>query len=366
MQAIKSKLLIIILATIVALTVAYFTVNTKSQWAEISVAYDHVCGIYQSNQKLYCFGGNKYGQLGDGTNIDRKQATQIGSQQWHSISVGYNFSCGISKARELYCWGDGEKGKLGDNDPHFESKNSPVKIADGNWISLATGSNHACAINQQKQLYCWGYNLGEYSDGIRTSIPTLMGEATWQEIALGQGYSCGVQSSGQLICWGDNAYGQLGDGTNGYGANKYYMTQIGQDKWQHIYSYSRGQHSCGIKKSDQQLYCWGYNEDGQLGHSALKSTSKPMLSHNNDWQEVTLDVSRSCALDSSNKLYCWGWGSGQPQLQPVLNNEYRWQRVSAGGNRICGVKLEDGQLYCWDESQSPLEGKIVVTSKQSI
>ncbi|MCB0219260.1 MAG: hypothetical protein KDH09_06150 [Chrysiogenetes bacterium] len=62
----------------------------------------HACLIVKGS--LYCRGANEYGQLGDGTTEDHREAVLVGEDGWTSVTVEIDQTCGTRKSR-LYCWG---------------------------------------------------------------------------------------------------------------------------------------------------------------------------------------------------------------------------------------------------------------------
>ncbi|HQB09061.1 MAG TPA: RCC1 domain-containing protein, partial [bacterium] len=130
----------------------------------------HVCNI--SEGKLFCWGNNYYGQLGDGTNIDKNIPVQIGKESdWSFVSAGNNFTCGIRNG-ELYCWGDNEYGQLGDGTQ--EKSNKPIKVDDKkDWTKISSGYYHSCGIRSGK-VYCWG-NINSLFDK-EVTVPFQIGE----------------------------------------------------------------------------------------------------------------------------------------------------------------------------------------------
>ena len=82
---------------------------------------------------------------------------------------------------------------------------------------MAAGGEHTCAVKTNGRLYCWGYNGdGQLGDGTTTNrtVPTqVSGAATdWLSVAAGGRHTCALKTNGRLYCWGWNFYGQLGDG----------------------------------------------------------------------------------------------------------------------------------------------------------
>ncbi len=94
--------------------------------------------------KLYAWGRNSNGQLGDGTTTNRHTPTQIGTSNWSSIAAGYFHSLGISGGK-LYTWGYNYYGQLGDGTR--DDRNTPTKIGTSDWTAIACGYSHSLGIS---------------------------------------------------------------------------------------------------------------------------------------------------------------------------------------------------------------------------
>src|SRR5690242_15916642 len=71
-----------------------------------------------------------------------------------SVSPGGLFTCGINTVKNLYCWGDGTSGQIGDAVASGH-RVSPVRVGGaGVWASISAGNSHACGITVGKNLYC--------------------------------------------------------------------------------------------------------------------------------------------------------------------------------------------------------------------
>ena len=78
--------------------------------------------------------------------------------------------------------------------------------------------DHTCAVRADASLWCWGDNRGgQLGDGTirarRTAAPVLGLPAPVRQVSLGHSHSCAVLTDDSLWCWGENDEGQLGDGT---------------------------------------------------------------------------------------------------------------------------------------------------------
>lgn len=155
-------------------------VKGNTAWLKVAAGWYHTCAINTDN-KLYCWGKNDNGQLGDGTNCegsyddncaDKYVPTKIGDDSWQKISAGGDHTCGIKSDGKLYCWGNNNSGQLGDGtagtseDWYAANKSVPTKIGDDTWIDISAGQDHTCGIKADSKLYCWGRNQsGELGDG---------------------------------------------------------------------------------------------------------------------------------------------------------------------------------------------------------
>jgi alpha-tubulin suppressor-like RCC1 family protein len=102
--------------------------GSYNDWSIVKTGGFHSCGI--RNGELYCWGSNILGQLGDGTNgsgSDKTSPIRIGNENnWSDVSTGYSYTCGIL-SNKLYCWGSNSDGQLG-NGKAWEL--TPVEVVE--------------------------------------------------------------------------------------------------------------------------------------------------------------------------------------------------------------------------------------------
>ena len=158
--------------------------------------------------KLWAWGKNTTGQLGDGTTVNRSSPIQVGAlTNWLSISAGYSHSLAIKMDNTLWAWGNG--GPLGD--ATIISKSSPIQVGSlTNWKLVKTGNNHSIAIKTDGTLWTWGANsygqlgLGSSTD---TSSPVQVGLLTdWLSIATGENHTIATKINGTVWSWGRNEF----------------------------------------------------------------------------------------------------------------------------------------------------------------
>ena len=124
---------------------------------------------------------NGYGQLGNGTAI-ASSSTRVqvsGTQNWKTVYAATDYNtCGLTTTGEAYCWGHNDNGEIGDGNPGTADNPLPVLVSGGrSWTSIFPGYGHVCGVTDEKDAYCWGYNLrGQLGNGNTTnqSTPTLV------------------------------------------------------------------------------------------------------------------------------------------------------------------------------------------------
>src|SRR5574343_500965 len=93
--------------------------------------------------RLWAWGRNNTGALGDNTTADKSSPVQTltGGTNWKQVSGGTNHSCAIKTDGTLWTWGDNFYGQLGDNISSGSAKSSPTQtIASGtNWKQVSAG-----------------------------------------------------------------------------------------------------------------------------------------------------------------------------------------------------------------------------------
>ena len=187
--------------------------------AQISLGSGHSCALRRDNT-LWCWGQNHNGQLGLGGSFDgpvfAEKLADLEAVQ--SVSAGFLHTCAIVVGGDVYCWGHGSFGALGDGEASDES--SPVEVElDEPAIDVAAGRFHTCAAVESGDVYCWGRNdsgqIGQNTMSGQYDEPEqVFGVSDVHRVSAGGSHSCALDRSGSAYCWGDNDYGQLGDGTD--------------------------------------------------------------------------------------------------------------------------------------------------------
>jgi hypothetical protein len=263
---------------------------------------------------VQCWGDNVYGQLGDGTNISKSSPVGIDlglNRSAVMVGVGKTHTCAVLDDASVSCWGYNIHGQLGDGAIVPQSSPTPIDLGENrSAVSISLGESHTCAILDDSALKCWGYNNhGQLGDGSLTSRNTPTDVSLGSDIAVavstGRHHTCAILDDATVSCWGWNDRGQLGDGTT---TEQPSATEVTIDR--DAIAISTGdRHSCTILDNGSAM-CWGYNMFGQLGTGNTADTSIPEYV---DFTNRVLNIvgivggtHHSCAVLSDGSLYCWG------------------------------------------------------------
>ena len=180
----------------------------------------HTCAL-TAGGKAYCWGLNSQGQLGNNstTNSLIPVAVQMpAGVSFQSIAAGITHTCALTTTGQVYCWGQGSSGQLGNNSTADSLTPVAVQMPAGvSFQSIATGYYHTCALTTTGQAYCWGRGYGgqlgnNSTTGSRIPVAVQMpAGVSFQSIAAGSVHTCALTAGGQAYCWGQGSSGQLGN-----------------------------------------------------------------------------------------------------------------------------------------------------------
>jgi len=196
------------------------TLMSGNIWLESSVGYAHTAGITTDN-KIWTWGLNNNGQLGDNSIINKSSPVLIDSLiGWSQVLCGYNTTAAIKFDGSLWLWGCNAYGNLGDNTIFNRSLPVQTLCAGNNWLKASVGSGHTAVIKKDFTLWLFGSNnngeLGINSSvyGVSSPVQTVCATADWRDVAAGNSYTLAVKNDGTLWGWGFNAFGNLGNNFN--------------------------------------------------------------------------------------------------------------------------------------------------------
>ena len=339
----------------------------------LGLGAQHSCAISESGN-IYCWGEGNNNRLGTGSTTDRTSPKQVLIGQsdglFKEVDGGDNFTCAIHHDDTLYCWGEAGGGRLGtgnqtDRSTPYASVNGD---SPGTWKSISTHAEHSCGIASDDAVYCWGDGdygrLGDGAVGNNTSPTAVLageGPATYKQVAAGTYHTCGIGSDDRIYCWGYGSLGQLGNGgsddsyspvrvLDGNGPGTYKQIDVGAFQ------------TCGVTFNDD-LYCFGYGFYGDLGAGPDNLSSDFPIAVSlgegpGSYSQVSAEESHTCAVGTDQNVYCWGrGGSGRlgdgntgdhdvPQLVHAGAGPGAYLYVEMGDEHSCAMGT-DYNIYCW-------------------
>jgi len=269
----------------------------------------HTCALLRSGN-VVCWGFNGDGQCGNGS----VQNVEIGSNEYLlpialggaralEVKAAPGHTCVLLEGGRVKCWGEGNLGRLGYGDTTDRLEPQEDVAVGGVTIELAVGLAHTCALLAGGHVRCWGANnqgqLG-YGHAVNigddetpqaaASLPGPNGRALLGgDVPVGHGGGvvqltqvsdsramCARFQGGAVRCWGQNDKGQLGYGHAETLGAKYTPDELefrpagagriaGGDVPLPATAQSLADGGRCALLVDGSLYCWGDNEDGELG-----------------------------------------------------------------------------------------------------
>ena len=321
----------------------------------VAAGDSHSCAL-ASDGRVFCWGFNDMGQLGDGTHDYRDFPTLpvVGIDDAVAISAGIRFSCAVRVDGSVWCWGEDP----GSDD--FSAVPFQVPVID-DATSVSAGGAFACALRSGGQVACWGLgSIGQLGNGVfenNSGVATpqaVVGLDDATQISAGWNHACAVRSDRSLWCWGGNGdgatgYGQLGDGTFENRSTPVRVT--GLDNVAEVQA--GGWTTCATLR-DGSAWCWGYGERGTLGDGSFANSAVPLqVPGIDDARLLALGDYTACISRADNSVWCWGdtsWqGSNEePPGTPRQGNKTRPATVVALANdRYCLLIDTRGQVWWW-------------------
>ena len=292
-------------------------VNIPGYVLSVCAGEAHSCALTRTGE-LHCWGKNLHGELGLGDFMPRSTPTAVPGTVFSRIACGGANTCGIRSDGALFCWGDNFEGKIGQDDA-FTSEDipRPTRVLESvDFRDVSVGQGHVCAVDRDGALYCWGRNnsaqLGLGMDSAQVRTPTRVGTASdYLDVAAAQHHTCALRRDNTLECWGSNAAGELGLGTSSDVLVQTPTRVMGEQGYRTVRA--NWFHTCALRLDDS-LWCWGRNDEGQLGLGDNVGRNAPaqvdMLAR---VVEVSTGHFHTCAFDAA-KLSCWGENNELGQL----------------------------------------------------
>ena len=299
--------------------------ESGSKWTALSGLTD-AAGIFIGGYSSYascavkkdgsavCWGNNRYGQLGDGTVIDRQTPTPVlglGPGTTAAIAQAMNHTCALKTNGSVVCWGLNANGQLGDGT--IKEKLTPTQVSGlglGTTAAIFTGldsnPNGTCALKTNGTVVCWGEITPIGFSGNTTPVKVSQITAgSVKSLEFGFKSTFVLKKDGSVVGWGTNYCGQIGIDTNAGVETPTQISGLGPGTTAAISIGSSN--SCALK-NDGSVVCWGCNNSGEVGDGTRFPRYKPVqVSGLGPGTTAAIAVGNitSCALKTDGSIVCW-------------------------------------------------------------
>lgn len=267
---------------------------------------DHACAIATTGV-AFCWGDHTNGALGatrvctadpngGAPNCRLNPEPMLTLPALRDVAAGTEFTCAIAFDDRVFCWGRGGAWLGGSQVPAFTAP-TPVMVEGQPLLAtrLVGYATTMCAIDHAGTAWCWGDPLGATPTRLRDGVVDL---------ALGSRHSCVITVDDGLVCWGDNTNGQCGDlvAAQTCGSScRVEETSIPLAAKRVVVG---ERHTCALT-TDDQVFCWGSNEVGQLGRTDAFLLGDLGFVLGNAVDLVS-GYAHLCALTHDGGAWCWG------------------------------------------------------------
>lgn len=254
-------------------------------WTDVRAVAETTCGVRRG--RLYCWG--------DGSSVEAligkewevlRHPVRIGERQdWRTAYATWEGSCGLRRDGALLCATPGT----------YDNPGALTRLGQSTaWSRLVPGDWRSGGILRGR-VWLW-------DTAMMGEIVEVPGERPWQDLAIGGAHACGIQDDGALYCWGHNEHGQLGDGTTTQQALPRRVEGAG---WTDVAA--AGERTCGIRQGS--LYCWGITafrraEDFSASPPHPFTATPQRVDTRRDWTAVEASADITCGLRAGGELAC--------------------------------------------------------------
>lgn len=248
-------------------------------------------------------------------------------------------------AHRVYCWGLLQG-----------SRKVPTALPGSqDFIEVATGDDHICALNTSGKVSCIGANDKEQLGQANSTDSTTLVQVNTpkaQGVVAGDDFTCALLTSGQVLCWGDNGENQLGYA----GEPKFRSVLFGNSALSGMSTVAAHKEAACAAGNERAMYCWGDyagRTTSTVGADRLDTRVRPV--------QIAIGDRHICFLGADQNVYCRG-ANDLGQLSGLNDNDTQTFKqvnfgltspkvlsLSAGGAHNCAVvkRVTGTKLECW-------------------
>ena len=373
--------------------------------AVLAAAFLATTAVLQAAAAPYGWGYNTSGMLGDRSNTNRPSAV---ATDVFGVLSGKTITAIVSSATaahtlaltsdgKVYAWGANNKGQLGDNSttsyPYPVAVDMTGALLGKTVVALAAGYEHSLALTSDGGLYAWGSNVaGELGTGspsdslVPVAVDTggVLSGKTIQQIQAGWGTSAVLDSNGQVYTWGSG--NSLGNSSASASTVPVAVDTGGVLSGKTVSKLRVGGFHMLVQTTDGMLFGWGVNNRGQIGDGTSGTNRLSPVAVDvtgvlatKTITDISAGYQHSLALASDGTVYAWGaddemaLGNATTTVQadsPVavdMTGVLSGKTVAAiSAGTFTGYALtSDGDLFAWGTNTTGAVGDGTTTPRDT-
>jgi alpha-tubulin suppressor-like RCC1 family protein len=341
--------------------------NATSNAAMLTVASNHFSAV--------AWGSNLYKQLGDGF---KEQTSDVpvavtGLKFVTAVAAGMHHSLALLANGTVDAWGGNGFGQLGDGSTSESSV--PVAVHGLSGVkAIAAGASYSLALLANGTVMAWGDNengqLGIGTAAEDSEVPVAVSGLTGvKAIAAGASHSLALLNNGTVMAWGNNENGQLGTGNT-----KDSNVPVAVKALSGVSAISGGGEFSLALLTNKTVKAWGNDEKGQLGDVALEEEEEATSSDVPVTVEtlsgvtaIAAGANHGLALLSGGTVMGWGddsvgeLGNGTivpaHDTTPVAVSGLSGVTAIAAGFQDSAAVLTSGPVMTWGTDSSGVLGE---------
>ena len=297
-----------------------------TQIKAIAAGAGHTIALNQQGH-VWAWGGNWAGQLGHGTAVEQRTPVPVKGEEGEgsmagivAIAAGVEHSVALRRDGSVWTWGGNRYGQLGDGTTR--EQNAPVRVKGNGGegylagiTAIAAGVGHTAALKDDGTVWVWGRkDMHEWDEShcFPGQVKRKDGEYLTgiTAIAAGEEHTVALREDGTVWAWGINWEGTLGDGTT---TRTYDAVQAKIAACAAVAAGGRA--SFALKEEAGTVWSWGDNYAGQLGDGTSAHQLTPVQVKGAAGEGFLTGVTQTAAgmghtVASKHDRTVWAWGSG--------------------------------------------------------
>jgi alpha-tubulin suppressor-like RCC1 family protein len=269
-----------------------------------------------------------------------------------AVAAGQFHSCALVSDGTVWCWGSGERGRLGNTAsvPREEfgipRARRPMQAAVAEARALFAGYANTCILRREDSaLLCWGGNdfdqLGVTGVTYLLEPRVLFSGRSVTHASAGLGMICAVLETGAVECTGnDESYAISG--------SRRLAEPAYPSRYRQVFAGTVG--VCAVSE-DGEAYCWGGNRYGELDVAAGQRIKRPFL-RADSVTSIAIGRTFSCAVRLDKRVTCWGRDHLGAPLDTARSGVAQHVSAVALGTLASWVLTDDGKVRAFQPGRA--------------